>query len=247
MLKPKDHLIIALDVDDLHTADELMDRLQGVVAHYKLGSQLLTVAGPEAVAHVRRRGLGVFYDAKFHDIPNTVATAVANACRLGATLVDVHTTGGREMMSAAARAALEVSGKLRQPQTIVLGVTILTSITQRMLAEDLGVRRKLKTQVVHLAKLAQAAGLDGVVASPQEITKVRKACGRDFVILTPGIRPAGYDLNDQKRTLSPGQALAAGADYIVIGRPIYQAPDPLQVVRSIYQEIEEKCSCLRRK
>jgi len=239
MLKPKERLFVALDVDDLRAADVLMNRLQGVATQYKLGSQLLSAAGPEAVMHVRRRGFGVFYDAKFHDIPNTVEAAVTSACRIGATIVNVHTTGGKEMMAAAARAAREVSKKLRQPKTMVLGVTILTSISQRVLEEELCIRRKIQTQVVHLAKLAQQAGLDGVVASPKEIAAIRKACGRDFIILTPGIRPAGFAKGDQKRTMTPGQAIASGADYIVVGRPIYQAPDPLQVVRSIYQEIEE--------
>jgi orotidine-5'-phosphate decarboxylase len=239
MLKSKERLFVALDVDDLRTADVLMNKMQGVVTQYKLGTQLLSAAGPEAVMHVRRRGFGVFYDAKFHDIPNTVAAAVTAACRLGATMVNVHTTGGKEMMAAAAAAALEVSKKLRQPKAIVLGVTVLTSINQRILEEELWVRRKIQTQVVHLAKMAKQAGLDGVVASPREITAIRKACGPEFIILTPGIRPSGAALNDQKRTMTPGQAIAAGADYIVVGRPIYQAQDPLQVVRSIYREIEE--------
>jgi orotidine-5'-phosphate decarboxylase len=239
MLKPKDRLFVALDVDDIRAADVLMNRMQGVVTQYKLGSQLLSAAGPEAVMHVRRRGFGVFYDTKFHDIPNTVAASVCSACRIGATIVNVHTSGGRAMMTAAAKAAVDVSKKLRQPKTMVLGVTILTSITQQVLEKELCLRRKIETHVVHLAKMAQASGLDGVVASPHEIKAIRKACGSKFVILTPGIRPAGSAKGDQKRIMTPGQAIAAGADYIVVGRPIYQAADPLNVVRSIYQEIEE--------
>lgn len=239
MQKPRDRLFVALDVDDLKSADMLMNRMQGLVSQYKLGAQLLTAAGPEAVMRVRRRGFGVFYDAKFHDIPNTVETAVTNACRIGATMVNVHTSGGSDMMTAAARAARDVAKKLRQPKTLVLGVTLLTSLTQGMLGQELGVRRALVNQVVHLARLAQAAGLDGVVASPHEIKAIRKACGPRFVILTPGIRPAGHARGDQKRTLTPGQAMAAGADYIVVGRPVYRAPDPAQVVRSIYQDMED--------
>jgi orotidine-5'-phosphate decarboxylase len=237
--KPKDRLFVALDVDDLKAADHLMSRMQGVVSQYKLGAQLLTAAGPEAVMHVRRRGFGVFYDAKFHDIPRTVGAAVAAACRIGATIVNVHAGGGKDMMAAAAQAAVEVAHKLRQPKTMVLGVTVLTSLTQAQLTRELGVRLRLQSQVVQLARLAKAAGLDGVVASPQEITAVRRACGPDFVILTPGIRPAGASLNDQKRTMTPGQAMAAGADYLVVGRPVYEARDPLAVVRAIYQEMEE--------
>lgn len=235
----KDRLFVALDVDDIKNAEHIMNKMQGVVTQYKLGSQLLTVAGPSAVMHVRRRGFGVFYDAKFHDIPNTVAGAVANACRMGVTIVNVHTTGGKEMMKAAAQAADEVAKKMRQPKTMVLGVTILTSMNQKTLEEDLFVKRKIQTHVVHLAKLAKAAGLDGVVASPQEIKAIRKACGPDFKILTPGIRPKGSQKNDQKRIMTPGEALAAGADYIVVGRPILQAADPLSVVRSIYDEMKE--------
>ncbi|MEW6517361.1 MAG: orotidine-5'-phosphate decarboxylase [candidate division FCPU426 bacterium] len=238
-VKPKDRLFIALDVDDLKAADHLMSRMQGVVSQYKLGAQLLTAAGPEAVMHVRRRGFGVFYDAKFHDIPRTVGASVAAACRIGATIVNVHAGGGKDMMAAAAQAARDVAHKLRQPRTLVLGVTVLTSLTQANLTRELGVRRRLQSQVVQLARLAKASGLDGVVASPQEIAAVRRACGRDFVILTPGIRPAGASLNDQKRTLTPGQAMAAGADYLVVGRPVYEARDPLAVVRSIFSEMEE--------
>ena len=239
MVNTKDRLFVALDLDDIKAADVLMNRMQGVVTQYKLGAQLLSAAGPEAVMHVRRRGFGVFYDAKFHDIPNTVEAAVTSACRIGATIVNVHTSGGSAMMAAAAKAAVAVSKKLRQPKTMVLGVTMLTSINQQILETELCLRRKIETYVVHLAKMAKAAGLDGVVASPQEIKAIRKACGPEFIILTPGIRPRGAAKGDQKRIMTPGQAIAAGADYIVVGRPIYQAPDPLQVARSIYQEIEE--------
>lgn len=239
MIPLKDRLFVALDVDDIRAADILMNKMQGVVSQYKLGAQLLSAAGPEAVMHVRRRGFGVFYDAKFHDIPNTVASAVTSACRIGATIVNVHTTGGKAMMAAAAKASRDVAKKLRQPRSKVLGVTILTSIHQQVLEEELCLKRKIQTHVVHLAKLAQAAGLDGVVASPQEIKAIRKACGPDFIILTPGIRPTGSAKGDQKRIMTPKQAIAAGADYIVVGRPIYQATNPLQVVRSIYREMEE--------
>lgn len=239
MLKAKDKLIVALDVEDLEAAERLMDQMQGLVPHYKLGAQLLTAAGPEAVRRVRRRGFGLFYDAKFHDIPRTVEAAVTAACRLGATIVNVHASGGREMMAAAATAADAVAKQMRQPKALVLGVTILTSLNQEMLEQELGVQRPVEAQVVHLAKLAQAAGLDGVVASPQEIGAVRQACGPEFVILTPGIRPSGSAKGDQKRTLTPGEAVAAGADFLVVGRPVVQAKDPAAVVREIQKEMEE--------
>ncbi len=235
----KDRLIVALDVDELEAAERLMDRMQGLVSHYKLGTQLLTAAGPEAVQHVRRRGFGVFYDAKFHDIPRTVGTAVAAACRLGATIVNVHASGGKDMMQAAAQAADEVSKKLKQPKSLVLAVTLLTSLNQKMVEEEIGLKRKLESQVVHLAQLAQESGLDGVVASPHEIKAIREACGPTFIILTPGIRPSGSELGDQKRTMTPGEAMAAGANYIVIGRPVYEAKDPAAMVRQIHQEMEE--------
>jgi orotidine-5'-phosphate decarboxylase len=239
MMKPQDRLFVALDVDDIKSAEFLMNRMQGLVHQYKLGSQLLTAAGPEAVMHVRRRGFGVFVDMKYHDIPNTVGAAVSAACRIGATIVNVHAGGGLEMMQAAAQAAAEVAKKLRQPRPKVLGVTVLTSLNQRMLEEELGIRRKIAAHVVKLARLAQSAGLDGVVASPREIAPIRKACGKDFIILTPGIRPAGADAGDQKRFMTPRQAIEAGADYIVVGRTITQAADPVTMVRAIYHEMRE--------
>jgi orotidine-5'-phosphate decarboxylase len=167
-----------------------------------------------------------------------VGTAVAAACRQGATIVNVHASGGKDMMIAAAQAAEEVSKKLKQPRAKVLAVTVLTSLNQKMVDEEIGLKRKLGDQVVHLAKLAQEAGLDGVVASPREIKAVRAACGATFIILTPGIRPAGADLGDQKRTLTPGEAMAAGANYIVVGRPVVEAKDPAAVVRAIHEEME---------
>jgi orotidine-5'-phosphate decarboxylase len=238
VLTAKDKLIIALDVEDLDAAERLMDGLQGLVSTYKLGAQLLTAAGPEAVRRVRRRGCGVFYDAKFHDIPRTVEAAVTAACRLGATIVNVHASGGQEMMRAAAQAAEAVAKQMRQPKAQVLAVTVLTSLNQHILEQELGVHRQVEKQVVHLAKLAQESGLDGVVASPQEIAALRQACGPEFIILTPGIRPPGADPGDQKRTLTPGQAVAAGADYLVVGRPVVQAKDPADVVRRMQTEME---------
>jgi orotidine-5'-phosphate decarboxylase len=237
-----DRLIVALDVADLTAAERLMDQLQGRVRHYKLGAQLLTAAGPEAVRRVRRRECGVFYDMKFHDIPRTVAAAVDAACRLGATLVNVHASGGREMMMAAAAAAEQAARSQGQPRAKLLAVTVLTSLTASVLRGELGVGRALDEQVVALAQLAQAAGLDGVVASPQEIQAVRAACGPEFIILTPGIRPQGSAAGDQKRFLTPGQAVAAGADYLVVGRPVVEAPDPAGRVQEILDEMEN-ASC----
>jgi orotidine-5'-phosphate decarboxylase len=153
--------------------------------------------------------------------------------------VNVHASGGKDMMQAAAAAADEVSKKLKQPRALVLAVTLLTSLNQKIVDEEIGLKRKLADQVVHLARLAQEAGLDGVVASPQEIKAIREACGPTFIVLTPGIRPGGTSLGDQKRTMTPGEAMAAGANYIVVGRPIYEAKDPAAMVRQIHQEMEE--------
>ncbi len=236
--RSQNKLIVALDVKDLDEAERLMDRLQGQVRLYKLGAQLLTEAGPEAVQRVRRRGCGIFYDMKFHDIPRTVAAAVTAACRFGATMVNVHASGGREMMAAAAEAARALAEETEQPRTLILGVTVLTSLNAEILSGELGVARAVQEQVVALARLAQAAGLDGVVASPPEIAAVREACGPAFIILTPGIRPKGSEAGDQKRFLTPGEAVAAGADYLVVGRPVVQAKDPAATVRQILDEME---------
>ena len=238
MTTKRTKLIVALDVDDLAAANRLMDRLQGSVATYKLGAQLLAAAGPEAVYAVRRRGFGVFYDAKFHDIPRTVEKAVAAACRMGATIVNVHASGGTAMMRAAASAAAEAARRRRESRSLVLAVTVLTSLDAAALKEELGVRRNLAGHVVHLAKRAQAAGLDGVVASPLELAVLRKACGPDFVLLTPGIRPRAGVRDDQRRTLTQAGAVRAGADYLVVGRPVVEAKDPLGVVRRILADME---------
>lgn len=233
----RDRLIVALDVDTLPEAERLLDRLEGEIIWAKLGAQLLTAAGPEAVRAATRRGLRVFYDAKFHDIPRTVGAAVSAACRLGVDLVNVHASGGGEMMAAAAAAARAAArgGKRRAR---VLAVTVLTSLDRGVLAGELGVRRSVGGQVTALARLARNAGLDGVVASPHEIASLRRTFGRDFIILTPGIRPAGSGRDDQRRIQTPAEAVRAGADYLVVGRPVTGARDPRAAVREILGEIE---------
>lgn len=234
----RDRLYVALDVDDLAQAEMLMDQLQGEVTHYKLGAHLLAAEGPKAVRAVQRRGGRVFYDAKFHDIPNTVGHAVAAACRLGVAIVNVHASGGLAMMRAAAQAAAETAERQQQPKALVLGVTVLTSLDEAMLSDELGIARKIEDHVVRLAQLAQAAGLDGVVASPQELSALRRACGPKFNLLTPGIRPSGAPAGDQQRVQTPGEAIRAGADFLVVGRPIIAALDPRAAARAILQEME---------
>ena len=229
-------ILVALDVDSSARALALADTLRGTVAGYKIGKQLFTAEGPEVVRALTARGDRVFLDLKFHDIPNTVAGAVRSAIATGAWMVNVHASGGSAMMRAAAEAAHDTAAKTGAARPLVIGVTVLTSMDEAALAE-VGTTRPVIEQVVHLARLAKAAGLDGVVASPQEIAAIRTACGPDFHIVTPGIRPAGQaGTDDQARTLTPKEAVAAGATYLVIGRPITAAANPRAAAEAIAAE-----------
>ncbi len=241
---------MALDVERLEEAERLVGRLVPLgVTHFKVGLALFTQAGPRAVELVRRGGGKVFLDLKFHDIPNTVGKAVEAAARLGVWMMNVHIQGGTAMMRRALAARQGARGSEAAP--LLVGVTILTSMADRDLA-DLGLRKTLKEQVLYLAKLAKSVGLDGIVASAQEAKVIRWACGDGFLIVTPGIRPgeketdllagaggAGRRSDDQQRTATPREAIRAGADYLVVGRPIVESPQPEQVAREILQEMEE--------
>ena len=228
-MTPRDRLIVALDVADAAAARTMVDRLAGHVGMFKVGNQIFTAAGPEFVREVIARGEKVFLDLKFHDIPNTVAGAVSSAGQLGVSLVDVHALGGKEMLEAAVGALPAMGIRL-------LAITILTSHKEETLG-SVGVGGSVADSVRRLALLAREAGADGVVASPQEVALVREACGKDFLVVTPGIRPAGASRGDQSRTATPAAAVAAGADYIVVGRPILEAADPAAAADAIVREL----------
>jgi len=236
-----DRVLVALDVESLDAATSMLDRLAGVVTGCKIGTQLFTAAGPAAVEAARKRGFRVFLDLKFHDIPNTVAGAVREATRLGVFMLNVHAGGGLAMMRAAAEAAARTAVEIGAARPLCVGVTVLTSLDRRALDVELGVPASVEGHVLHLARLAREAGLDGCVASPREIVPLRVNLGRSWVIVTPGIRPGapgeGPAADDQVRIATPRAALAAGADYLVVGRPITAAPDPAAAAREILAEL----------
>jgi orotidine-5'-phosphate decarboxylase len=224
-------------VGTLAEATALLDQLRGVVTGCKIGSQLFTAAGPAALEAAHARGFRVFLDLKFHDIPNTVAGAVREATRHGVFMLNVHASGGVAMMRAAAEAAVKAAAEFRVTRPICLGVTVLTSLDRRALQVEVGVPLSVEGHVLHLAKLARDAGLDGSVASPREIGLLRIGLGDRWVIVTPGIRPAESSDDDQARTATPAAAISAGASYLVVGRPITAAPDPARAAAAIVDAI----------
>jgi orotidine-5'-phosphate decarboxylase len=233
----RDRLFVALDVESLDDAGRLLDRLDDSVTGVKIGTQLFTSAGPAAVELAHKRGHRVFLDLKFHDIPNTVAGAVRSATRLGVFMLNVHASGGVEMMRAAAESAAQAARDFSVTRPICLGVTVLTSLDRRALEREVGVPASVDAHVLRLAEAAREAGLDGCVASAQEIRRLRIALGPRFVIVTPGIRPAQAE-DDQKRVATPRAALEAGADYLVVGRPITAAADPKAAAAAIIAELQ---------
>jgi orotidine-5'-phosphate decarboxylase len=225
MMQPLDRLVVAVDLSSREDILRLAETLRGAAGMLKIGLQAFIANGPSIVRELVSRGERIFLDLKIHDIPNTAGHAVAEAASLGASIATVHTAGGESMMRACTHDSL-----------LVLGVTVLTSLTEADLLQ-IGLGGTAVTNAVRLAELAQASGLRGVVASPLEIEPIREACGTDFVILTPGIRPAGADAGDQRRRMTPGDAVRAGADYIVVGRPITGAADPRSAAMRIVDEM----------
>jgi orotidine-5'-phosphate decarboxylase len=248
----KERLIIALDVETAVEARRLFDALRGSAFMFKVGSQLFTAAGPEFVRELVSAGARVFLDLKFHDIPNTVAAASREAVRLGVALFNVHAAGGSEMMRRAAESTREEAARLGVARPALIAVTVLTSIDAAALAET-GVEATAATsveaahtssveaQVRRLARLADASGLDGVVASPHEIALVRESVARaGFLVVTPGVRPSSVAHDDQRRVMTPGEAVRAGADFIVVGRAVLNAADPARAAAEIVREMEER-------
>jgi len=236
-MQAKDRLIVALDVPERERALELVALLHDCCGMFKIGLEPFCNFGPSFVEEIQQRGGRVFLDLKFHDIPRTVAQAGRAAARLGVEMFNVHAAGGREMMKAVVDAVREESAGKNPPK--ILAVTVLTSLGAEELHRDLGINRSPLEQVIFWAEQAEECGLSGVVASPVEITAIRQHCGGNFLIVTPGIRPAGAGAGDQKRISTPADAVKAGVDYIVVGRPIVQAPDPRQAALEIVEEMEE--------
>ncbi|PYM90406.1 MAG: orotidine-5'-phosphate decarboxylase [Candidatus Rokuibacteriota bacterium] len=234
---PADRVLVALDVQTLGEAEVLLDRVAGVLTGCKVGSQLFTAAGPAAIEMARKRGFRVFLDLKFHDIPNTVAGAAREATRLGVFMLNVHASGGVAMARAGAEAATKAAAEFRIARPLCLGVTVLTSLDRRALQREVGVPTSVEGHVLHLASVSREAGLDGCIASPQEIALLRVAMGAGWVIVTPGVRPAGVDPADQARIATPRRALAVGADYLVVGRAISAARDPAAAAAAVVAEL----------
>ena len=238
MNEPKDRLIVALDVDTPGRALELHDALREHVTTFKVGMQLFTAAGPDLVRQLVSRGSQVFLDLKYHDIPNTVAMAAVEATRLGVKMFNVHASGGREMMQLAAGAVAEVTAREGLAKPIMLGVTLLTSADQETL-QQLGITDSPAQVVRRMAALAKSSGLDGVVASAHELQLIRdEVRDPEFVIVCPGIRSAQDATHDQRRSMSAGEAILGGADYLVVGRPVLGAGDPVKASIALQEEIQ---------
>jgi orotidine-5'-phosphate decarboxylase len=237
-MEPRDRIILALDVDHAAEALRLIEMLGGEVGAFKIGMELFTAEGPAVIARARGAGAGrIFYDGKFCDIPNTVAGAARSAARHSPWMLTLHSLGGLAMMRAAREGAQEGARAAGSPVPLLIAITLLTSIDREAMTGELGLSGSVEEQVVRLALLAREAGLDGVVSSPHEAGAIRAAVGPRFLIITPGVRPAGVEQGDQRRVTTPGEAIRAGSDYVVVGRAITRAADPVAAARAIAAEI----------
>ncbi len=235
-------IILALDVDNHGYALELVDKFSENIDVFKVGLQLFSIAGPDVVRDIHDRGKKVFLDLKFHDIPNTVSHAAQAAARLGVYMFNLHTSSGLEAMQRCRDDVVELCLKENIERPKIIGVTVLTSLSQEVLRDEFAIQHSLRTHVKNLSKMALQAGLDGVVASGHETSLIRNHCGKDFLIITPGIRASWALPDDQKRTMTPRDAIREGADYLVVGRPIRTAPDPAAAAAEILSDIERALS-----
>ncbi len=233
----KEKLIIALDISDAQKALGIVEQLSDYTSVFKVGFELFTTAGPKVVEEIHKKGKKVFLDLKFHDIPNTVTRAAVAAAKMGVYMFNVHTSGGFEMMERCKDTISEFCVKENIQRPKIIGVTVLTSLNNDVLKSEVGIQHSLRNHVKHLALLARKAGLDGVVASPHEISMIKQHCGKDFLVVTPGIRPSWTPPDDQRRTATPKEALKNGADYIVMGRGILKQEDPIKALELISLEI----------
>ena len=237
-MKIKEKLVLALDVEDIKDAKNLVDELSPYIGTFKVGLQLFCGYGLEIINYIKEKNSNFFLDVKLHDIPNTVEHASYNVIKNGANFFNVHTTGGIEMMKAARKGADEASLRYGTKKPLILGVTVLTSISQEILKNELSNNETIENFVIQLAKNAKLAGLDGVVASAKEIKAIKKELGNDFIVLTPGIRPSWSLTDDQKRVATPSSAIKDGADYIVLGRAITKSDNKIEAIKKVYKEIE---------
>lgn len=231
--RPEDMLIVPLDVPNLKKARVIVEELEDEILFYKVGLQLFTGSGPSIIDYLKSNGKKVFLDLKLHDIPNTISGALGAAVDLNVDLLTIHTMGGFEMMEAAQK----MVWKRGKKKPVILGVTVLTSLDEAFLHDIIGISKPLKELTIDLSKIAQSAGLGGVVASPLEVSRIKKKCGKDFLVVTPGIRPEGSAKDDQKRYATPEQAIINGSDFLVCGRPITKSKDPKESALKIKKEI----------
>lgn len=237
-MKRTPEVITALDVESRDEAAALVTGLAGLVDFFKVGSRLFTAEGPSMVRELQEAGARIFLDLKFHDIPATVAGSVRAATSLGVRMMTLHASGGLDMMTAAAHEAAETAERLGIERPLLVGVTVLTSLSREDLSAVMSPGGQVSEIVLRLAERAQAAGLDGIVASVVEARLVKERLGREFIVVTPGIRPSGAEVGDQKRVATPGEAAEAGSDYLVVGRPIIHAPSPAKAAKAILEELD---------